>query len=98
MPNINQRKRQDMQHPEFTFDTRGIDKAHGSMRFMVVIGDSAGMAVESMFAKLEDATSHALEIMPFRDGPVHVYSTYHGDCVLTVWPRDARNGGDNHGE
>ena len=86
-----------MQHPEFTFDTMGIDKAHGSMRFMVVIGD-APMMVESMFAKLEDATSHALETVPFRDVPAHVYSTYHGDCVLTVWPRDARNGGDNHGE
>ena len=86
-----------MQQPEFTFDTKAIDQAHGSMRFMVVLEDPA-LVVESMFARLEAATSHALEIMPFRDGPAHVCSTYHGDCMLTVWPRDARNGGGNHGE
>ena len=86
-----------MNQPAHTFDIRAIDKAHGSMRFMVVLEDSA-LVVESMFAKLEDATSHALEIVPFRDGPAHVYSINHGDCVLTVWPRDVRGGGDNHGE
>ena len=87
-----------MKHPEFTFDTTAIGKARDSMRFLVVREDPAGMVPESMFAKLEDAMNHALGIMPFRGRPAHVYSTYHGDCVLTVWPRDARNGGDNHGE
>lgn len=83
-----------MQKPEFRFDTKAIDKARSMMRFLVVLDESQ---VESMFPRLDEAINHALEIVPFKYKPVHIYSTRHGDCLLTVWPRDVK-GDDLHGQ
>ena len=84
-----------MQQPEFKLDAKAIERVRGAMRFMVVRNESE---VESMFAQLDEATDHALEVVPFGDKPVHVCSISHGDCVLTIWPKYVEGEGDDNGE